>query len=163
MSTSTLVTRSAEETRELGCRLGELAQPGDVLLLVGDLGSGKTCLTQGIARGLGITAPVNSPTFVLVNEHQGRLRLYHADLYRIDSDLEAIDLGIEEDMMGQGVTVVEWAERAPSLWPPEALVVRLDWVDSATRRLTLEPRGGSWGPRLAKLIERGVPSGRKAS
>jgi tRNA threonylcarbamoyladenosine biosynthesis protein TsaE len=127
--------------------LGELARPGDVYLLVGDLGSGKTCLTQGIAQGLGVTAPVTSPTFILLNEYTrrstgARLPLFHADLYRLDyPETEAVDLGLEEYLDGIGVCIIEWAERAPGLWPRERLVIRLRTVSETKRTLVFLPEG----------------------
>jgi tRNA threonylcarbamoyladenosine biosynthesis protein TsaE len=108
---STFVTRSPEETELLGERLGSTLKPGSTLLLVGDLGAGKTTLVRGIARGLGIEPEeVNSPTFVLINEYRGRLAMYHVDLYRIEGP--AIDdLGLEELSASGGVVVIEWADR----------------------------------------------------
>ena len=101
----------------MGRALGELAQPGDVILLAGPLGAGKTCLTQGIAMGLGIPGYVRSPTFVLMARYSGRLTLHHLDLYRIGSSEEAWDLGLDEQVSGDGVCVVEWPDRAPELFP----------------------------------------------
>lgn len=142
-----VVSQSPEQTRRLGQRLGELARPGDVYLLTGDLGSGKTCLTQGVARGLGVSAPVTSPTFTLINEYTrratgARLPLFHADLYRLDRpEAEAVDLGLEEYLDGPGVCIIEWAERAPSLWPAERLVIRLRTVSETKRTLVFAPEG----------------------
>ncbi len=136
-----LTTHSAEETQALGEALGRLAQPGDLILLSGQLGAGKTCLTQGIARGLGIREPVRSPTFVLATEHPGRLMLYHVDLYRIDSTLEAADLGLDDYIEGGGVCVVEWAEKALNVFPKEYLLVELEHTGPETRRVWLVPHG----------------------
>lgn len=142
-----VVSQSPEQTHRLGRRLGALALPGDVYLLIGDLGSGKTCLTQGIATGLGVTAPVTSPTFTLLNEYTtrstgARMPLFHADLYRLDlPEAEALDLGIDEYMGGPGVCVIEWAERARGLWPPERLVIHLHTVSETERRLSFQPGG----------------------
>ncbi len=103
---------SVARTRAIGQRLGAAARPGDILLLIGELGAGKTALTQGLARGLDIGEVVNSPTFTLLKEHRsGRVPLYHFDLYRIERASELIDLGFGEYFGGDGVAVVEWADR----------------------------------------------------
>jgi tRNA threonylcarbamoyladenosine biosynthesis protein TsaE len=107
-----ITSRSPEETQALGARLGKLARPGDCFLLVGKLGAGKTCLTQGIARGLGIREYAASPSFVVVRELYGRLPLYHMDLYRLENIEEIADLGLDDYFYGQGVSVVEWGKRA---------------------------------------------------
>ena len=114
-----IVTQSPEVTRELGRRIGELARPGDVYLLTGNLGAGKTCLTQGIAWGLGIDDYAMSPTFIIVRELYGRLPLYHIDLYRLDRIEESIDLGLDEYFLGGGVSVEEKNARGiPRVLPP---------------------------------------------
>jgi tRNA threonylcarbamoyladenosine biosynthesis protein TsaE len=150
MSTFELVSHSPEETQKLGRRLGEIAQPGDVFLLVGDLGSGKTCLTQGIAWGMGIKEYTMSPSFVIIRELYGRLPLYHIDLYRLDRIEESMDLGLDDYLYGQGVCVVEWAEKALSLMPPERLLIRLDYLSDTERRFRLEASGR----RYSKIVSR---------
>ncbi len=126
-------------TRELGHRLGELLQGGEVIALKGDLGVGKTTFVQGLAQGLGLNwDEVASPTFVLaVNLQGGRLELKHVDLYRLD-DEEAYDLGLEEMMTGPGyelgVTAVEWAERAEGLLPLDRIEISLSWTGPDSRR-----------------------------
>ncbi|MDE3076893.1 MAG: tRNA (adenosine(37)-N6)-threonylcarbamoyltransferase complex ATPase subunit type 1 TsaE, partial [Chloroflexota bacterium] len=105
---------SVEATRALGRRLGERAQPGDVFLLVGQLGAGKTAFTQGLAAGLGVSAAVNSPTFVLLKEYEGRLKLYHFDLYRLTNPEPTLTQEWAELLHGGGVSVVEWADLAPA-------------------------------------------------
>lgn len=133
-------SRSPADTRALGLALGRLVQPGDVILLQGDLGAGKTTLTQGLAAGAGTTEVVNSPTFILMNEYHGRLPIYHADLYRLDSAEEvlALDLpGVSLD----GALVVEWPERGDGLLPEDHLLVRLEHVTAEQRRLRVLPRG----------------------
>lgn len=112
-----LTSQSPEQTQKLGRRLGELALPGDVFLLTGKLGTGKTCLTQGIAWGLGIKEYALSPSFVIMRELYGRLPLYHIDLYRLDNIDESLDLGLDDYLYGKGVCVVEWADRALSILP----------------------------------------------
>ena len=121
-------THSPEETQQVGRIMGEEARPGDIYLLTGPLGAGKTCLTQGIAWGLRVLQHARSPTFVLMTRYQGRLTLYHFDLYRIGGPLEAWDLGVEEQLEGDGVCVVEWADQAEEIFPEHALWVRLDYA-----------------------------------
>jgi tRNA threonylcarbamoyladenosine biosynthesis protein TsaE len=140
-----IVSRSEEETRTLGATIGGLLQPGDVVLLHGDLGSGKTTLTQGIAKGLGIDEYVQSPTFTIVAEHAGQtgdgepLMLYHLDLYRLTDPAELESFGYE-DLVTQsdGVVVVEWPERAGDILPDEYLLVVIDLMGPEERLLTLQ-------------------------
>ena len=116
----TLITHNETETETLGAALGRLLQPGDVLALVGDLGAGKTCLARGVARGLGIDEPVTSPTFILVAQYAtaAGFPLYHADCYRLEqAAAEALDIGLDELLLDDGVAIVEWAERIESLLP----------------------------------------------
>jgi tRNA threonylcarbamoyladenosine biosynthesis protein TsaE len=141
MNNSSLVSQSPEETREIGRLIGQSAMPGDVLLLEGKLGAGKTCLTQGIAWGLGINEYVLSPTFVIMRELYGRLALYHIDLYRLDNIEESIDLGLDDYLYGKGICVVEWAEKAPGILPRKHLLVRLDYLSDTERSLHLKPTG----------------------
>ena len=118
-------THAPEETRALGEALGRLAEPGSVILLSGDLGAGKTVFAQGVGRGLGAPGIVNSPTFVLCNEHLGgRLPLQHADLYRLTQSAEVTELALDE-VAADGVLLVEWPERAPDVLPPDHLVLRI--------------------------------------
>jgi tRNA threonylcarbamoyladenosine biosynthesis protein TsaE len=110
-------TASPAETRALGVRLGRLLAPSAVLLLTGDLGAGKTCFVQGLARGLEVPEdePVTSPSYTLLNIHEGRLPLYHFDLYRLSRGDDLLDLGFDEYLQGGGVTVIEWADRIPAM------------------------------------------------
>ncbi len=136
----TLRTDGPEETRSAGRVLGWLLQPGDVVLLQGDLGAGKTTFTQGIARGAGTDEVVNSPTFILLNEYHARLTVYHADLYRLDDpdEVAALDLpGVSLD----GALVVEWPERGAGLLPDDHLLVRLTYRSPEQRELAFVPRG----------------------
>ena len=131
---------NAEFTHELGKEIGEIASAGDVILLTGELGSGKTCLTQGIALGLGVEGYVRSPTFVLMTRHHGRLTLHHVDLYRMGSSAEAWDLGLDEQLFGEGICVIEWADRAVDIFPEDCLWIDLDYgSDSDIRQITIEP------------------------
>ncbi len=142
-------THSPAQTQSLGRVLGEAVLPGDLILLVGELGTGKTCLTQGIARGLGIEGYVRSPTFVLVHEHRGRLLLYHIDLYRIDDPRETLDLGLDEYIESGGVCVVEWADKAMAAFPLEHVLVELEHRGSRDRAL----RFTAHGPRHVELLD----------
>jgi tRNA threonylcarbamoyladenosine biosynthesis protein TsaE len=135
-------SRSAEQTRRVGMRLGGLLKTGDVVCLIGELGSGKTTLVQGIAAGWGSLDSVSSPTFVLVNVYRqldGR-RLYHLDAYRLESALEAIDLDLDF-MLTTGPLVVEWAERVQKALPAERLKVTLVYIDEVRRNLTFSAQG----------------------
>ncbi len=136
-----LISRSSEETQRLGTRIGELASPGDIYLLVGALGTGKTCLTQGIAWGLGIEEYAVSPSFVLVRELYGRLPLYHIDLYRLDNIEEIIELGLDDYLYGSGVCVVEWAEKGLGVLPAEHLLIQISYLSDTERQLQLIPGG----------------------
>jgi len=151
MNQPEITSRSPEETQEFGARLGELAHPGDCFLLVGKLGAGKTCLTQGIARGLGIREYAASPSFVVVRELYGKLPLYHMDLYRLDNLEEIADLGLDDYLYGQGVSVVEWAEKGLSLLPPEHLLIEMSYLSDTGRRLKLKASGKRYNELLAEL------------
>ena len=141
IQTIRLLTNSAEETQAVGHALGAQAKAGDIFLLTGPLGAGKTCLTQGIARGLGVEGYVRSPTFVLMTRHHGRLPLHHIDLYRISGAEAAWDLGLDEQLSGGGVCVVEWADRAAELFPDSSLWIDLAYCGNDDRR-TLSFCGG---------------------
>ncbi len=136
-----LVSYSPDETQQLGRRIGELAIAGDIFLLVGSLGAGKTCLTQGIAWGLDIKEYTLSPSFVLIRELHGRLPLYHIDLYRLDRIEEIADLGLDDYLYGNGVCAVEWAEKGLSLLPPEHLLIEIGYLGDTERHFQLKPSG----------------------
>jgi tRNA threonylcarbamoyladenosine biosynthesis protein TsaE len=124
-----VVTTSADETQHLGIALGRLLQPGDLVLLQGPLGAGKTCMVQGIARGYGYTGRVISPSFTLANVYElpgGRPPLYHLDLWRIKNPVEALGLGLEEYLAGRGPCVIEWPEVAETVLPRDYLLVRIE-------------------------------------
>ena len=133
-----LTTTSSEETEAAGARLGGTLGPGDVVALSGELGAGKTVFVQGLARALDVPGSATSPTFVLVNEYRGRLRVHHVDAYRTGSLAELRDLGLEEMMDGDGVTVIEWAERLEPLLPARAVRVRIAGVGDEPREITIE-------------------------
>lgn len=139
MTTSTVIeTNSLADTLALGQRLARDLAPGTVVALTGDLGAGKTSLVKGIALGLGIHEPVTSPTFTLIQEHPGgRVPLYHVDLYRLATANDALAIGIEEYLGGDGITVIEWAEKIESLLPPNARRIRCEFVNDNTRRFFL--------------------------
>ncbi len=120
-----IVTRSPEETHRFAAELLKTLGPGSVLALHGELGAGKTCLVQGLARALGITRAVGSPTFTLINEYPGPLPLYHIDLYRISGPDEALALGLDEYLLGAGIVAIEWAERVAPLLPPATIHIQL--------------------------------------
>ena len=137
-------------TRRLGQRLGELALPGDVITLSGDLGAGKTTLTQAIGEGLGVPADhyITSPTFGLLHEYPGRLPLYHMDFYRLHSEEELLELGVEEYLEDRGLCVIEWPDRLGSLMPAERLELELVHTGAESRVARLTPYGSRWLERL---------------
>lgn len=140
-----LSSRSTRETERLGRALGELLSPGQVVGLVGELGAGKTCLVRGVAAGLGVDprVPVASPTFTLVNEHPGRLTLYHIDLYRLGQVGELYEIGVLDYYRGEGVCLVEWFDRFPEEHPPEFLLVEMLVSGERRRRLQVSARGAA--------------------
>jgi len=144
-----LSTGNEQETRDVGKILGRDLMPGDLLALTGDLGSGKTCLTQGIARGFHVpeTENVRSPTFILLNIYRGRHPLFHMDLYRLQDPEELEDLGYREIFFGEGVTVIEWAERARDLLPGDRLHIHLSFLGENRRRMALEALGDRFRER----------------
>lgn len=148
------LTTSPEETQLLAERLGRLLQPGDVIALVGELGSGKTLFSQGLARGLEVpeTFYITSPTFAIINEYPGRITFYHLDLYRVDSAAEFSELGIEEILYGQGTVAIEWAERLGKNLPGERLEVHLAFSDETSRSLIFHAFGANAKQLLATLV-----------
>lgn len=131
-------SRSPEETQRIGEALGAVLGPGDVVACVGELGAGKTCFLQGVARGLGVAEPATSPTFVLINQYQGRCPVYHVDAYRTESLTEILDLGVEEILWGDGVTIIEWGEKLLPLLPSRSIVVRIEGLGEEPREIMLE-------------------------
>ena len=151
MSCLELTSHSPEKTQEFGVSLGEVALPGDIFLLVGGLGAGKTCLTQGIAWGLGIKEYAVSPSFVLVRELYGRLPLYHIDLYRLDRIEEILELGLDEYLYGSGVCVVEWAEKGLAMLPAEHLLIQISYLSDTERSFQVKPSGQRYREILEQL------------
>jgi tRNA threonylcarbamoyladenosine biosynthesis protein TsaE len=148
------VSRSPEETVLLGKRLGELLEPGDVVALIGALGAGKTTLAKGIAGGAGVVDEdeVTSPSFVLLNEYRGRWPVYHADLYRLEA-AEMDDLGFEEFIFGEGVSLLEWAEKIPGVLPAERIEAAISWLGPEERKVALTGKGAQAG-KIRKLKNR---------
>jgi len=150
------VTHSRDETIALGRRLGGLLSAGHVVALIGPLGAGKTTLTTGLAEGLGVEDGrwVTSPTFVLIHEYPGRVDVYHLDAYRLGGPDDAEALGTDELFFGDGVTIVEWADRIAAALPAERLDVRLELGEGDCRSLTLEPHGDAYRRLVERLSER---------
>ena len=149
-----IVTHSPAQTFRLGEELGRLLKPGDVVCLQGGLGSWKTCLTQGIGSGLGVCGVIRSPSFVFVNEHPPSTMgpcLYHVDLYRIADGSAALALGLDHYLYGDGVTVIEWAERARDLAPAQRLWVSLSYLAFSKRSLVFDARGQHYAEIVAAL------------
>jgi tRNA threonylcarbamoyladenosine biosynthesis protein TsaE len=134
----TFTSRSPEDTQAIGERLGARLEAGDVVACIGELGAGKTCFLQGLARGLGVQADVTSPTFVLINQYRGRLPVYHVDAYRTESLTELVDLGVEELFHGDGVAVVEWADKLLPLLPSHAITVTITGLGDEPRQIVIE-------------------------
>jgi tRNA threonylcarbamoyladenosine biosynthesis protein TsaE len=151
-----LDSHGPQATRAIGRALGTHAPPGTVLALVGELGAGKTQLAKGVADGLGVRSVVNSPTFVLMNEHDGRLRLFHVDAYRLGDPEEAVAAGLLDERQADGVLVIEWADRLHGWLPDERLEIRLDASrsDPLLRRL----RWTAHGPAHERLAAEALPS-----
>ncbi len=152
--TTTFKTHSAGETRALAARLGALLGAGDVVCLVGDLGAGKTTWTQGLALGLGLPPdePVNSPTFTLITEHPGgRVPLYHFDVYRLADSSGLYDLGFDEYLEGDGIVVIEWADRIADALPPDRLDIHLTAAGPDVRQVVMTAHGARPENLLATL------------
>ncbi|MDD5712367.1 MAG: tRNA (adenosine(37)-N6)-threonylcarbamoyltransferase complex ATPase subunit type 1 TsaE [Smithellaceae bacterium] len=134
-----LTSRSPLQTEKFGEILGKHLGRGDVVALVGEMGAGKTCMTAGIARGLGVDAayPITSPTFTLINEYPGRRRLIHMDTYRLATGADLDDTGFEEYLQRDGVLVIEWAEKVKDDLPPEAIWIELRIIDENTREIVV--------------------------
>jgi tRNA threonylcarbamoyladenosine biosynthesis protein TsaE len=146
------ISHSVVQTRRLGARLGELLRSGDVICLEGELGTGKTCLAQGIGRGLGVSEPITSPTFILANEYHPPLNpvLYHIDLYRLDDAVKEVGaLGFEDYLYGEGVCVIEWADRGREALPAECLRISLRYISETKRGISMT----AVGERYQELLQ----------
>lgn len=148
-----LRTETADETREVGRALAALLDPRDAIVLTGDLGAGKTTLVQGIGGGLGVEEHVASPTFTLIREYTGRLGVAHVDVYRLDRVQDVVDLGLDEVGGPDRVLLVEWGDAVEDLLPGDRLRIELTTPDpeTETRRISIEPKGGSWAARWERL------------
>ena len=148
-----IVSNSFEETKNLGWLLGRNAAPGDVVLLIGELGAGKTTFTQGVAEGMEVNEPVRSPTFVLVLQYQGRLLLNHIDLYRVGGLAEVLDMGLDEYLLSDGISIIEWANRASDAFPGPRLEITFEHVDVNERLLNFQGYGVRHCDLLRAIIE----------
>jgi tRNA threonylcarbamoyladenosine biosynthesis protein TsaE len=150
-----IFSRSSEQTRRIGMRLGPLIQPGDVICLAGDLGSGKTTLVQGLAAGWGSLDPVSSPSFVLVNMYRraDAQILYHLDAYRLNDPQEAVELDIDE-MLYRGSLVIEWADRIEAALPKDKLWISFRWIGDMQRNLLITANGKRYQSLLVSFRQR---------
>ena len=146
-----IISVSAEQTREIARFIGGKLRNGDVLALSGELGSGKTCFTGGLARGLGVSEKyqITSPTFTLINEYPARFKLYHFDVYRLNGYSEFEDLGYEEYFCGDGIVVIEWAEKIVKILPADTFFINFKYIDENRRKIIIK---GSKS-RLKELID----------
>jgi len=149
-----VISRSAEHTRGLGVRLGKLLQGGEIVGLIGELGTGKTCFVRGLTEGLGVSQEtwIRSPTFTLVNEYHGRLPIYHIDLYRIDSTGELEELNLREYLYSNGVSLIEWFEYFPAGEVDDHLEIQLAYREGSKRQLTFVPHGARY-EKLVKALQ----------
>ena len=144
-------THSPEETQELAVKLARFLTPGDVITLEGDLGAGKTSFTKGLARGLGVTKNVNSPTFTIIKEYEGTVPFFHMDAYRVEDQWE--DLGLDEYFEGKGVTVVEWPSMIGEQLPSERLAITIKNQGDTHRHLYFHPFGGRYISICEEIFE----------
>ncbi len=146
-------TACPAQTKQIAAELSALLADGDLIVLAGDLGAGKTCFTQGLGAGLGIDGRITSPTFTLANQYVGRLELHHLDVYRIDDLAETLDLDLPE-LLEHGVTVIEWGEQIEPVLPQDRLTIRLLLGDDDDDRiLRFEPGSSTWARRLTPLAD----------
>jgi tRNA threonylcarbamoyladenosine biosynthesis protein TsaE len=153
MKKMVLQTKSAHETVQVGKKIGQWLRPGEVVALMGELGAGKTQFIKGLAQGVGVkkSAYVSSPSFTLINEYKGEIPFYHIDLYRLEEEKEAEELGLEEYFHGEGITAIEWADRIPSLLPGELLRVQIHYTGEQTRSIELVAKGKRYEELIKKF------------
>ena len=139
MATSIFRTQTPGETQNIGKEIGKQLRQGDLVALIGDLGTGKTCLTQGIARGVGVYSNqiVNSPSYTLINEYAGKIPIYHVDLYRLQNHDEILDLGLDEYLKGNGICIIEWADKLGSLQIDHTRI-QITWLSEMTREIEIQ-------------------------
>jgi tRNA threonylcarbamoyladenosine biosynthesis protein TsaE len=152
-----MISNSPEETLYIGEIIGSLLERGDIVAMMGELGAGKTCLTQGIARGIGVpdSYRVTSPTFTLINEYPGRMPLFHLDTYRLAGSQDLADMGYEEYFFSDGVVVIEWAEKIKDILPEGSIVLRIDYINDNARRIELSGNKSKIDQICNALKERG--------
>jgi len=152
----TLLSCRTEDTIEIGAVIGRALQKGQVIALIGDLGSGKTCITQGIARGLDVPDSyyVTSPTFTLINEYPGRITLYHLDVYRLSGSQDLGDMGYEEYFYGDGVIVIEWAEKILDVLPMGSIIIYMTYIDEYRREIIISGAANSV-TKIVKELDKG--------
>ena len=134
----TLKTNTAEETIELGRKIGRLLTKGDVIAMQGTLAAGKTTITKGIAESLGVTDTITSPTFCLISEYSGKMPLYHMDVYRLDGGEDFINLGTDDMIYGEGVFIIEWSEKIMDELPKKTIILKLEPQEDGSRIITIE-------------------------
>jgi len=151
-------TKSPSETIRLGKRIGGLLRPGDVVALVGELGAGKTQFIKGLAEGVGVGKPtyISSPSFTLINEYPGRVPFYHVDLFRLEREKDAEELGLEDYFQGDGITAIEWADKIPSLLPKEMLLIHIAYTGKNSRSLEIIGKGKHYEDLVKGLPEFGI-------
>jgi tRNA threonylcarbamoyladenosine biosynthesis protein TsaE len=152
------ISNDEEETILLGEKIGELLEPGQIILLSGELGAGKTILVQGICNGLGVDEDVTSPTYTLINEYEGELTVYHMDLYRLEDEEDLYDVGVEDYLDTEGIVLIEWPDLVYDLLPPDFVYIRLVVLDDNTRKITIEAEGDK-GIRLIERLAENVGNG----
>jgi len=145
----TIITKSPEETKKIGKDISKLVKPGDLIAFYGELGAGKTCFIQGVSEGLEVKDYVTSPSFTIINEYQGKIFVYHFDLFRLNDIEEILELGYEEYFYGNGLTVIEWANKIEKLLPKDHLKIDIKFKDCYKRRISFVPQGD----RFNKLLE----------
>ena len=147
-------TQSTSETIRIGKGIGSFLRSGDVVALAGDLGTGKTQFIKGLAAGMGVGKPtyISSPSFTLINEYPGKVAFYHIDLFRLRSEKEAEELGLEEYFQSEGVTAIEWADKISSLLPKETLWVHIQYTGKNTRSIEMIPKGKRYKELIKKFM-----------